>query len=116
MLEKAYSYFYWGMLGEFDLSPGDALLMTLIKTLSKRTTACYASKETLAKILNLSVPTIYNALKRLKGKGLVDEEGFSKHGVRQLRVSEKWDQLIEEVNKEIEENKVRGQGYKKIRM
>lgn len=60
-------------LQKFKISVFDGALLTLIYTLSTKKGYCYASKQTLASILRVSVVTIFNRLAKLKIMGLVKD-------------------------------------------
>jgi len=63
----------WAVQKEFNLSPTDALVAGLIDGLSHQMGYSYASKGTMAKTVNVSVPTLNNAIRRLKEKCVIEE-------------------------------------------
>ena|SRR3989344_405240 len=112
--EKTFYRLWWITISTFGLTPTEALLMFLVDSLSKNRGWCYASKKTLADLLNVTEPTIYNAQKKLIDKGLllksIEPDGDTvswkpanqliawaqSHGrkITYLTPSEKWKSLI----------------------
>lgn len=85
--------------------------MTLIEQLSKSKGVCFAAKKTLAATLNVSEPTIYNAIKSLVAKELLEKGGYYSNRTVELRPSDLWNSFILELKKGIEEMK-NGKLYK----
>jgi hypothetical protein len=107
-IKDLYARFYWGVMEEFDLSPTEALLMTLVENLSKKGRPCFASKKKLATTLNVSEPTIYNCINRLMEKRLLEKGDVLPTGVMELKIlDDLWSEYIIELNKKIEEMKSR---------
>jgi len=79
----------------FDLKPSDASLLFLVCSLSKKRGYCYASRETLAKKLNVSVATIYNLLRKLKRRGLLTNAGTSNYYTVKIGLTDKMESFLE---------------------
>lgn len=102
-----YARFYWGVLSEFKLSATEALLITLVEFLSRKYGVCFASKATIANILNVSDATIYNSIRSLISRGLLRKVNIENMEVVGLCVSELWEEFILGCSEEIEESKGR---------
>jgi len=90
-MKETYDSIFWATVKEFDLSPVEVLLTALIFGLSKKRGYCFASKDYLAKIINVSDGTVFNNLRKLKEKGLI-REGVSndEYGTKGIQLTEKW--------------------------
>jgi len=100
-----YGCFYWGIMQQFDLTPTEALVATLVKQLSKRTGDCYMAKATIARQINVKEDTVYRAINKLIEKGVLDRSNQGTYRPSKLRVTDAFDQAILEANKKIEEMK-----------
>jgi len=100
-----YTTFYFSILTEFALTANEALLMVLIDGLSKQKgRACYASKDNLAIIINVTPPTVYKAIDTLEERGLIIKKGLHpKYGTGLIGVSDKWLNFIEEIHSDLDE-------------
>lgn len=107
-IKNSYTTMYLGLLHKYDLTPAEELLLCIIYGLSKKEGWCYASKETLAMMLNVSTPTIYNLIRKLRRKGLIIKLGISQTGTMKLQVVEEIENFIYEVHKELTKDK---EGY-----
>lgn len=90
---KTYITVYWITLERFNLKSAEACLLFLIKGLS-RNKDCYASKNFLAKRLNISEATIYSLIRKLIKKGLLEKHGFSEYGTMHLATTEKFNEHL----------------------
>ena len=98
IFKNKYSYLWWYAIKEFDLSPTEVLLITLIDGLSKQKKWCWASKSSLAKTLNVSNQTIYNIMNRLFKKGLLEQgERLESYSTKLLKPRRKWSKLIKKL-------------------
>ncbi|MCH7828731.1 helix-turn-helix domain-containing protein [Patescibacteria group bacterium] len=90
--KRRYIQHDWTTQKEFDLSPTEALTIGLIAGLSINTGWSYASKVTLADIVNISVPTLNNTIRRLKDKRLIveDIENRGPKNVKMFAPTNKW--------------------------
>ena len=90
--KRRYIQHDWTTQKELGLSPTEALTMGLIAGLSTNTGWSYASKTTLAGIINISVPTLNNTIRRLKDKRLIVED-TKNHGPKNVKMfapTDKW--------------------------
>lgn len=98
MKKATFCKIYWDMFGGFGLTPTEGLLLALIHGLSRNKGHCYASKQTLAEILNVSDICVYNNIARLVDKGLVERIGKVRGGVIALQVTDAVYSFIDEQN------------------
>jgi predicted MarR family transcription regulator len=77
MKKNTFCKIYWDIFGEFDLSPIEGLLLSLIHGLSRSKGYCYASKQTLADLLNVTDICIYGVIARLEEDGLIERTGIT---------------------------------------
>lgn len=96
---KNYVYIYWETLSEYNLTASETLLIYLIKGLSTKTGSCYASKKSLASILNTTEPTIHSLTNKLINKGLLKKCGFSEYKTSKLAPTYKFDEHIKLLKK-----------------
>ena len=76
---------------KFELTLQELALLSLITSYYQKTGLCFASKETMADILNVSEGTIYNWLRKLLKKGLVEKRGAPKNCLTAcLKLSDEW--------------------------
>lgn len=94
-VNNSYTKFYWIVPEMFEISVIKTMLMIKIYDLSKKTGYCYASKDHLAKLLRVSRQTIHNHLKSLRFQYDFIRFGPLYKGVRQIKPSYKWHQLME---------------------
>lgn len=94
---KKYIYFYISILKDFGISVTEGFLLLLINSLSRQSKTCYASKNYLAKILNVSESTIFFLINKLIKKGLLIKDGYSKHGTSQYKPSEEVAEYMEKL-------------------
>jgi DNA-binding PadR family transcriptional regulator len=97
MNSPKYVKVYLPMLVELDIRSTAANLLLIIDLLTRKEGYCYASKTYLAKALNVTEPTIYNALNKLEERDLIIREHGSQYKTSRIYVSEKWKTYIEEV-------------------
>ena len=106
MKRKGYRYrqqityirrFWWPSMRQFGFSPTDALLMALIAGLSSKKGFCFSGVERLAEQLNVSKPTIYASLRKLKDKGLVFDEWRPDYKAKCRAPTEKWQDFVKQV-------------------
>lgn len=84
--QKTYYRAWWGTIQTFDLNPTESLFMFLVDSLSSRTGWCYASKKTIASVLNITEATVYNTQKILINKGLL-EKSYAENNYMSLNAS-----------------------------
>ena len=96
-ISKSYFTIDVGLGQNFDLKPADAMLVSLVKSLSKKCGYCYSSRRDLAWRLNVSTVTIYNSLNRLKFKGLMKNAGISEYQTMRLELTEICNDYIEKI-------------------
>lgn len=90
---------FWISIAEMDLTPSEVLLLYLIEGLSQKKGICYASKETLAKHLNVTKATVYKLLKSLEAKGLITRSPEKLSGMTTtiIKPSQKWTNHMREL-------------------
>lgn len=88
---NGYGFIHWATFDEFKLKPDEAVLMALVESLSKKSGTCYASKHTLARMLNVSDATIFRYIGNLVEKNVLQRsKKLHQHGIRHLRPSPEW--------------------------
>ena len=92
--KKSYERVYWSVLTEFNLTPSEFVLLFLIRGLSKKPGASYASKKFLAERLNLTPVTIFTLINKLVEKGLMEKTGKTDLGTGALTTTDKFDSYI----------------------
>ena len=93
--KKTYEPVFWSVSKEFNLTMAELCLVFLVKGLSKRRSYCYASKKTLAEMLNTTETTIYSLTKKLIKYGLLKKCGFSEYGTMCLSPTQKFFDYIQ---------------------
>lgn len=99
IFKRKYVKHWWQTQQEFGLSPTEVLVTDLIWGLSRRTGHSYASKASMAKTLNISIPTFNNAIKSIKKKGVVQEhpDKLMPQRIARFRTSETWNKFVKEL-------------------
>lgn len=102
-----YSPFFWCVLKKFKLTPNKALFLTYIESLSRKNGWCFASRETIAKTLNLSEPTIYKIIKDLKNSNLLEEGEYSRFGTKKIKPGILWYETVDSIREKIKLEKLK---------
>lgn len=90
-----YTPVFWGLMDEFGLSLSELILLSLIiGPIRKMCWVCQASKRTLAKRMGKSDVTVYNLVKLLIKKGVIQKGGYSPFGVRKLEVTDEVKRIL----------------------
>ncbi len=94
--DSNYIKVYGRAQSHFNLRPIEGLLLGLVESMSSQKGYCYATKETLAGILNVNTSTVYYTMNKLIRKGLLISKpvGFSK---AQLMCTDEWYDFIGEL-------------------
>jgi DNA-binding MarR family transcriptional regulator len=91
---------WWDTLIDYNLKPTDLLLAYLInRYCDNKNKSCYASKEAMAKTLNVSRDAIYDSLKKLEHRGIIIRYRGSVNNRRTapIMMSDEWDDYYEKI-------------------
>jgi DNA-binding MarR family transcriptional regulator len=101
LVRRGYNTIHHQMRIENDLSLNDYCVADTIFQLSKKVGYCYASKETLGKMLGLSKQTIHKVLNKLESRNLVQRSKTTNH----TRTTDFWLDLLTHAKRERSKSK-----------
>ena len=99
--KKCHTIIWWYAIQKFSLSQIEILLITLISGLSRNKGCCYASKDYLAQVLNVSTTTIYNTMKKLFKKELLERAPKGNFVTNPIRPTQNWKTLVRSIKESL---------------